>query len=89
MLAALQAGAVGTQACHEAMSTIVSIVSELETTALFCTAGALNPEDTSVSNFAEHRVSVLETAKLLVEDTKRLVSSAGTYGCALFRKNES
>lgn len=83
MIAALQAGAVGTQACNEAINTINSIVGDLETTAMFCTAGALNPEDTTTSNFAEHRVSVLETAKLLVEDTKRLVSSAGGYMCVL------
>ena len=29
--------------------------------------------------FPEHRVAVLETAKVLVENTKRLVSSAGNY----------
>ena len=31
----------------------------------------------SLYSFAKNRVNILETAKLLVEDTKRLVSSAG------------
>ena len=107
VVAAIQAGAVGTQACNEAIATIQSIVGDLETTAMFCTAGALNPEG-KVGVFHEHRyvhgamvlaanytkkvvvvfsncfsmrvcvcrVNILETAKQLVEDTKRLVSSA-------------
>ena len=114
MVAAIQAGAVGTQACNEAIATIQSIVGDLETTAMFCTAGALNPEG-KVGSFPGHRyiynnlfllicvcllrgfvytfsfmidisiylsiyptdrVDILETAKQLVEDTKRLVSSA-------------
>ncbi len=47
VIAALQAGAVGTQACNEAIQAIQSIVGDLETTAMFCTAGALNPEDST------------------------------------------
>ena len=54
MVAAIQAGAVGTQACNEAIATIQSIVGDLETTAMFCTAGALNPEG-KVGSFPEHR----------------------------------
>ena len=45
VVSAIQAGAVGTQACNEAITTISSIVGDLETTAMFCTAGALNPEE--------------------------------------------
>jgi talin len=75
VVAAIQAGAVGTQACNEAVATIQSIVGDLETTAMFCTAGALNPEG-KAGAFPEHRVNILETAKQLVEDTKKLVSSA-------------
>ena len=45
MVSAIQAGAVGTQACNEAITTISSIVGDLETTAMFCTAGALNAEE--------------------------------------------
>ncbi len=41
MVSAIQAGAIGTQACNEAVSAIGSIVGDLETTAMFCTAGAL------------------------------------------------
>ena len=44
MVSAIQAGAVGTQACNEAIATISGIVGDLETTAMFCTAGALNPD---------------------------------------------
>lgn len=54
VLAAIQAGAVGTQACNEAIATIQSIVGDLETTAMFCTAGALNPEG-KAGSFPEHR----------------------------------
>ncbi len=53
-VSAIQAGAVGTQACNEAIATIMGIVGDLETTAMFCTAGALNPEG-EVGSFAEHR----------------------------------
>ena len=53
-MSAIQAGAVGTQACNEAIATIMGIVGDLETTAMFCTAGALNPEG-KPGSFAEHR----------------------------------
>ena len=42
---------------------------------MFASAGALNP-DGQIGVFAEHRDKILETAKKLVDDTKRLVSSA-------------
>lgn len=54
VVGAVQAGAVGTQACNEAIANIQGIVSDLETTAMFCTAGALNPEG-KVGSFPEHR----------------------------------
>ena len=75
MLASIQAGAVGTQACNDAIATIMGLVGDLDTTTMFCTAGALHSED-KLGTFAEHRVNILETAKVLVEDTKKLVSSA-------------
>ncbi len=53
-VSAFQAGAVGTQACNEAIATIMGIIGDLETTAMFCTAGALNPEG-QAGTFAEHR----------------------------------
>ena len=58
-MAAIQAGAVGTQACSEAIATIQSIVGDLETTAMFCTAGALNP-DGKAGAFPEYRSEVIQ-----------------------------
>ena len=77
VVSAIQAGAIGTQACNEAIASINGIVGDLETTAMFATAGALNEDGEGGASFSEHRVNVLETAKILVEDTKSLVSSAG------------
>ena len=77
VVAMLKAASKGTQACTEAISTINGIVGDLETTAMFAAAGALNPEDGVKGNFAPRREEILKTAKVLVEDTKRLVSSAG------------
>ena len=45
---------------------------------MFARAGALNPEGQQIGVFAEHRDQILETAKKLVDDTKRLVSSAAS-----------
>lgn len=44
VLAALQAGARGTQACIHAASTVSGIIGDLDTTIMFATAGTLNPE---------------------------------------------
>ena len=41
VLTDIQAGAVGTQACSDACNAIAGIIGDLETTAMFCTAGAL------------------------------------------------
>ena len=62
ILSAVQSAAVGTQACNEAVATIKGIMGDIETTAMFARAGALNPESEG-SSFAEHRESILETAK--------------------------
>ena len=43
MMSDFQAGAVGTQACMETVKAIHGIMGDLETTAMFCTAGALPP----------------------------------------------
>jgi len=45
MLTDFQAGAVGTQACMDAVKTISGLMGDLETTAMFCTAGALPPSN--------------------------------------------
>uniref|UniRef100_A0A8C7SIH8 Talin 1 n=1 Tax=Oncorhynchus mykiss TaxID=8022 RepID=A0A8C7SIH8_ONCMY len=75
VLAALQAGNRGTQACITAASTVSGIIADLDTTIMFATAGTLNRENSET--FADHREHILKTAKALVEDTKLLVSGAG------------
>ncbi|XP_030623059.1 talin-1 [Chanos chanos] len=75
VLAALQAGNRGTQACITAASAVSGIIADLDTTIMFATAGTLNREN--AETFADHRENILKTAKVLVEDTKLLVSGAG------------
>lgn len=75
VLAALQAGNRGTQACITAASAVSGIIADLDTTIMFATAGTLNREN--AETFADHRECILKTAKALVEDTKLLVSGAG------------
>ncbi|KAM6111541.1 talin-1-like [Phoenicopterus ruber ruber] len=74
VLAALQAGNRGTQACITAASAISGIIADLDTTIMFATAGTLNQENSET--FADHREGILKTAKALVEDTKVLVQNA-------------
>ncbi|XP_055955771.1 talin-2-like isoform X4 [Patella vulgata] len=76
ILAALQAGSRGTQACINAASTVSGIIGDLDTTIMFATAGTLNPEGDE--SFADHRDNILKTAKALVEDTKTLVAGAAS-----------
>ncbi|KAK2151016.1 hypothetical protein LSH36_379g01080 [Paralvinella palmiformis] len=76
VLAALQAGSRGTQACINAASTVSGIIGDLDTTIMFATAGTLNPEGDE--SFANHRENILKTAKALVEDTKTLVTGAAS-----------
>lgn len=73
MLAALQAGSRGTQACINAASTVSGIIGDLDTTIMFATAGTLHAENDD-EKFADHRENILKTAKALVEDTKTLVA---------------
>jgi len=73
VLAALQAGSRGTQACINAASTVSGIIGDLDTTIMFATAGTLNAEKEN-ETFADHRENILKTAKALVEDTKTLVA---------------
>ncbi|NWS88852.1 TLN1 protein, partial [Toxostoma redivivum] len=74
VLAALQAGNRGTQACITAASAVSGIIADLDTTIMFATAGTLNRENSET--FADHREGILKTAKALVEDTKVLVQNA-------------
>lgn len=73
ILAALQAGSRGTQACINAASTVSGIIGDLDTTIMFATAGTLHAENEN-ETFADHRENILKTAKALVEDTKTLVA---------------
>uniref|UniRef100_A0A8B9CH07 Talin 1 n=1 Tax=Anser brachyrhynchus TaxID=132585 RepID=A0A8B9CH07_9AVES len=74
VLAALQAGNRGTQACITAASAVSGIIADLDTTIMFATAGTLNRENSET--FADHREGILKIAKALVEDTKVLVQNA-------------
>jgi len=76
ILAALQAGSRGTQACINAASTVSGIIGDLDTTIMFATAGTLHAEGDET--FADHRENILKTAKALVEDTKTLVAGAAS-----------
>ena len=58
LLAALQAGSRGTQACINAASTVNGIVSDLDTTVMFAATGTLSPE-TDDESFADHRSAVI------------------------------
>uniref|UniRef100_UPI00358E49C6 talin-2-like n=1 Tax=Myxine glutinosa TaxID=7769 RepID=UPI00358E49C6 len=75
VMAALQAGNRGTQACITAGSTVAGIIADLDTTVMFASTGTLNAEGDQT--FADHREAILKTAKALVEDTKKLVAGAG------------
>ncbi|XP_073240951.1 talin-like [Porites lutea] len=75
LLAALQQGSRGTQACINAASAVQGIVGDLDTTVMFAATGTLHPE-TEGDTFGDHREAILRTAKTLVEDTKNLVSAA-------------
>ncbi|XP_022084654.1 talin-1-like isoform X6 [Acanthaster planci] len=77
VMAALQAGSSGTQACINAASTVSGIIGDLDTTIMFASAGTLSAEPEGGS-FSDHRESILKTAKALVEDTKTLVTGAAS-----------
>ncbi|WAR29544.1 TLN1-like protein, partial [Mya arenaria] len=76
ILATLQSGSRGTQACINAAHTVSGIIADLDTTIMFATAGTLNAEGDE--SFADHRENILKTAKALVEDTKTLVAGAAS-----------
>merc|ERR1712106_859820 len=88
VLSSLNAMAKGTHALENAANTVSGILSDLDTTIMFATAGTLNADtddeifaDASVtmsSIFNDHRENILKTAKALVEDTKTLVAGAAS-----------
>ncbi|GLV39682.1 rhea [Carabus blaptoides fortunei] len=77
VLATLQSGSRGTQACINAASTVSGIIGDLDTTIMFATAGTLHAENEH-DTFSDHRENILKTAKALVEDTKTLVAGAAS-----------
>ncbi|XP_062597737.1 talin-1-like isoform X2 [Saccostrea cucullata] len=76
VLAALQSGSRGTQACINAASAVSGIIADLDTTIMFATAGTLSTDGDD--SFASHREDILKTAKALVEETKKLVQGAAS-----------
>lgn len=58
----MKAGAVGTQACEEAVAEIKGVISDLETIAMFATAGALDTNESKIG-FTQQCYSIVETAK--------------------------
>lgn len=62
-MSAIQKGAVGTQACTEAISTIQGLIGDLETSAMFATAGALTTEGPR-GNLSEYCHQIVETARV-------------------------
>ncbi|KAK5981052.1 VBS domain-containing protein [Trichostrongylus colubriformis] len=77
VLASLHEGSKGTQACINAANTVSGIIGDLDTTILFATSGSLNVAGEQ-RDFNEHRVTIIKTAKALVEDTKALVAGAAS-----------
>ena len=77
ILAALQAGSRGTQACINAASTVSGIIGDLDTTIMFATAGTLHAEGDET--FADHRENIIKTAQAVVEDTKTLVAGNDSF----------
>ncbi|EDQ91246.1 uncharacterized protein MONBRDRAFT_6317 [Monosiga brevicollis MX1] len=76
VVAALQAGSQGTQACLTAAAAVETQLADLETMALFATAGSVAAEGTE--SFREHQPPMLEAARGLVDRAKRLISSAAS-----------
>uniref|UniRef100_A0A4W4GFY5 I/LWEQ domain-containing protein n=1 Tax=Electrophorus electricus TaxID=8005 RepID=A0A4W4GFY5_ELEEL len=77
LVSALQVGNKDIQACASAASAVSGIVADLDTVIMFASAGTLNMEN-DAGSFADHRETILKTAKVLVEDTKKLVSGAAS-----------
>lgn len=72
----LEASARGTQACINASEAVEAMLVDLETSALFASAGSASGERQPKGAFDRHRKGVLAAAKDLVGDTKTLVNSA-------------
>ena len=69
LLAALQQGSRGTQACINAASAVQGIVGDLDTTVMFAATGTLHPE-TEGDTFGDHRLVKHTNKQLLAHDTR-------------------
>ncbi len=74
VMSTLQEGAKGTQACINASAELENMVVDLETTAMFASAGAL--ADDSLGAFKARRDALLLAGSRLVDNTKMLLTAA-------------
>ena len=86
VLVALQAGAQGTQACLTAASAVEGVMVDLETSAMFASAGSV---DNTSGSFKDHQPKVLESARGLIDCAKKLVAGAAGSQEALSEAAES
>lgn len=77
VLAALQAGSRGTQACIDANSTVAGIIGDLDTTIMFASAGTLSAEGEG-ENFSDHRDNIMKASLTLDDNAKALVAGASS-----------
>lgn len=74
VLAALQAGSRGTQACINAASTVSGIIGDLDTTIMFATAGTLHAENDNEA-FSDHRyLNMSSSTGLMYSFSNRITS---------------
>jgi talin len=79
----------GIQACIQAENSINGILADLNTVIMFATAGTLKSDmEDCNDSFSNHRESVLRSAKMLVEDTKTLVSVVSAASAASISQDD-
>lgn len=76
VLASLQAGNRGTQACITAASAVSGIIADLDTTIMFATAGTLHREN--AETFADHRCRPPHTSQVTGAKQKKSALRAFT-----------
>lgn len=74
VLTALQTGSRGTQACIDAANEITNLISDLETSIKFASAGALQNEDES-KEFCDFKKQILQCAQDMTEQMKKLITA--------------
>uniref|UniRef100_A0AC35TRB9 FERM domain-containing protein n=1 Tax=Rhabditophanes sp. KR3021 TaxID=114890 RepID=A0AC35TRB9_9BILA len=78
VLAALHEGSKGTQACINAANTVSNVISDLDTTIRFANSGSLPRKAGKVGKMSDHKDNIFRIAKILIEDTKALVTGAAS-----------